>query len=449
MATIPEIARAMRLILTEKADELAHSNRFVRRRDKPLTGALFVQTLVFTLLGTPTPSLTDYCQTAAARGRPISEQGFDQNFTAPAADLLLGLLQLAAAVAIAAADPVAAGLLTRFSAVLLFDSSCIALPARLAPLWRGCGAAGVPAAANAATLKLALGLELLRGQLLGLELLDGCVHDQLSRVPHTALPAQALRLADLGFFNLARFAAVAAADGCWFSRLRTGTLVVTADGQQGEVDALLAAQEGNQYDGWVEVGAMRLPARLIAVRVSQEVADNRRRRLRAAAQAKGRAVSARRLAGAGWNVYICNIPAEQLSVEEAVVLAGVRWQIELLFKLWKSHGQIDTWAASGNEWRVLCEIYGKLIAMVVRHWVIVVSCWANPARSLGAAARVVRQYATALVSSWADERHVVSTLELMQRVIQATCQMGKRKKQPSTYQLLLNPELVTTTGGLA
>jgi len=79
-----------------------------------------------------------------------------------------------------------------------------------------------------------------------------------------------------------------------------------------------------------------------AVRVTQEVADNRRRKLYDEARRKAQPVSQRRLAGANWNVYVTNIPMEQWSVLEAVVLAGVRWQIELLFKLWKSHGQIAT-----------------------------------------------------------------------------------------------------------
>src|SRR5947209_610727 len=104
MATIPDIARAMALVLSDKADELALFHRFVRRRDKPLTGALFVQSLVLTLLGNPQPSIADYCTTAAARGLRISPQGFDQNFTPLAAELLLSLLQLAAALALAAAD---------------------------------------------------------------------------------------------------------------------------------------------------------------------------------------------------------------------------------------------------------------------------------------------------------------------------------------------------------
>src|SRR3954454_23576231 len=147
MSTIPEIAALMRCILTQKADEIARFNRFVRRRDKPLTGARFVQTLVFTLLAKPPASLIDYCHTAAARGLVITEQGFDQNFTEPAADLLLGVLKLVAAVAVCAADPLCAGLLARFSAVLVFDCSSIGLPAGLAKLWTGCGQRSVPPAA--------------------------------------------------------------------------------------------------------------------------------------------------------------------------------------------------------------------------------------------------------------------------------------------------------------
>jgi hypothetical protein len=264
------------------------------------------------------------------------------------------------------------------------------------------------------------------------------------------LPAQSVRLADLGFFCLERFAAISRQDGFWFSRLQTGVVIFTADGLRWEVADLLAAQAGPQYDQWVELGVTaRLRARLIAVRVKQEVADNRRRRLHAAAKDKGQAVSKRRLSSAAWNVYVCNLEPQQLSVEEAVVLAGVRWQIELLFKLWKSHGRIDEWAASANPWRILSEVIAKLIAMVVSHWLLVVSCWDNPARSMRAAAAVVRQYAAAIVSSWAEEAQVVSALELIKRVISITCHMGKRKRHPNTYQLLLNPELLANLGVLA
>ena len=55
MSTIPEIAATLRQILAQQADALAQSNGFVRRRDKRLTGARFVQILLLTLLTTPSP----------------------------------------------------------------------------------------------------------------------------------------------------------------------------------------------------------------------------------------------------------------------------------------------------------------------------------------------------------------------------------------------------------
>ena len=87
--------------------------------------------------------------------------------------------------------------------------------------------------------------------------------------------------------------------------------------------------------------------------------------------------------------------------------------------------------------------------MVVSPWLVSVSCWANPARSLRTAAAVVRQYASGLVSSWGGEAQLVSVLERIARVITLTCHMTKRKKQPSTYQLLRDPALLANRGGLA
>jgi IS4 transposase len=114
------------------------------------------------------------------------------------------------------------------------------------------------------------------------------------------------------------------------------------------------------------------------VRVPQEVADQRRRRLRATARDRGRTSSAARLAWCDWAILVTNVPPDMLSGREALLLARARWQIELLFKLWKSHGHIDG-SRSGKPWRVLCEVYAKLLAMVVQHWLLLTGCWARPA----------------------------------------------------------------------
>ncbi|MDQ2997915.1 MAG: transposase, partial [Chloroflexota bacterium] len=87
-------------------------------------------------------------------------------------------------------------------------------------------------------------------------------------------------------------------------------------------------------------GHTTIHARLVVRRVPQEVADQRRRRVHAEAKADGRPAAKAALALADWNVAITNVPRSMLSLPEALVLLRIRWQIELLFKLWKSHGRM-------------------------------------------------------------------------------------------------------------
>ena len=58
MTTIPQVARAMREILTTTADEAARATHFVQRTS-PLGGAIFSQTLVFGFLGNPQATLEE------------------------------------------------------------------------------------------------------------------------------------------------------------------------------------------------------------------------------------------------------------------------------------------------------------------------------------------------------------------------------------------------------
>ena len=181
----------------------------------------------------------------------------------------------------------------------------------------------------------------------------------------------------------------------------------------------------------------RLPARLLAIRVPQEVADQRRRRLREEAQRRGKVVSKARLALADWTILVTNAPPELLSLREALVLARIRWQIELIFKLWKSHGQIDEWR-SRKPWRILCEVYAKLTAMIIQHWLLLVSCWRYPDRSLFKAAKTIRKHAIHLVCTFGSAPALANAIEIIQRCLSTGCRINKRKAELHTYQLLLS-----------
>ena len=103
----------------------------------------------------------------------------------------------------------------------------------------------------------------------------------------------------------------------------------------------------------------RLPARLLAVKVPSAVAEQRRRRLRQEARRQGRTPGKRTLALAAWTLLVTNVPVDLLSIEEALVLRRARWQIELLFKLWKSLGRLDE-SRSAHPWRQLSELYARV-----------------------------------------------------------------------------------------
>jgi Transposase DDE domain len=432
MSIIDQVADALQDVFGEVAQRLARDTRFVQRESK-LGGAHFVQTLVFTYLANPNATLEELSQTAAALGVAITPEGLTQRFTAEAATFLQEVLA-AAVKRLLAADPLAIPLLERFAGVYLEDSTSIVLPDALHDCWAGCGNA---TGQGRAALKLNLRLDLNTGRLASLTLHDGRMHDIEASAPLSAVAAGALYLADLGYFGLDRFRELSQHDAYFVSRLKASTQVSGPDGHRWGDLATHLARQGPQVDLPVTLGEThRLPVRLLAVRVPQEVADQRRRKLRKEARDKGRQVSARRLALAAWVIFVTNAPAELVSLEAGLVLGRVRWQIELLFKLWKSHGHIDE-SRSTKPWRVLCDVYAKLLAMIIHHWVALIELWGYPDRSLVKAAHTVQKYALQLATGlWSHER-TAETLAIIARCLTAGCRMSRRKKQPNTYQLLL------------
>jgi hypothetical protein len=69
-------------------------------------------------------------------------------------------------------------------------------------------------------------------------------------------------------------------------------------------------------------------------------------------QKKGRHPSKRHLAVADWTILVTNMPSNMLTADEALTVMRTRWQIELIFKLWKSVNSLDK-SRSKKKWRIL------------------------------------------------------------------------------------------------
>jgi hypothetical protein len=221
----------------------------------------------------------------------------------------------------------------------------------------------------------------------------------------------------------------------YLMRLPMGTALSTRRGHRMVVRGILPQQQGAPVELGVLLGKQaRAPARLILQRVPEEGAEQRRQRVREEARDRGREPSEEALYLANWLRLVTNVPRRLLSLEEVVVVLTVRWQIEVLFRLWKEGGQIDEWRSSKG-WRIVCEVYAKLAAMVIQQWLIQLGRWQETQRSLVKAAQVVRREAGQLMVALCEGR-VEQAIQQIIRCMRSGCRIEKRTQFPSTMQRL-------------
>lgn len=427
-------ATQMQELLTDLAEQAAWDNHACQR-SSPLSGATLVQTLVLGYLADANAALEDLAQTAALLGCPVSPQAIEQRFSPQLAHCLERLL--GQAVGRAAADPATATVLQKFTAVLVQDSTTITLPDALADYWRGCGTAS--GAGGQAAVKFQVRLDLCTGQLRGLRVEAGRASDQATPLQRADLRPGELHLRDLGYFDLDVLGDIAAAGAFYLTRVQDGTGLYTLAGVPLSLADLARHHADEVFDQPILLGAKhRLAARLVMVRVPPQVAAMRRRVLRAKARKKGYTPSADKLALCDWNLYVTNVPASLVDVDELLALARARWQVECLFRHWKSDGQL-TQSRSRKPWRVICEVFARLLALVVGDGQVLATCGVLLGRSMRRAWRAVRRLAGAMagaLGSLGQLRHVLGQLA---DSLGKTARLEKRRRQPSAAQVLSDP----------
>ena len=434
MSIIPRIANTMQAVLTTNADVAAREAGFIKRQRK-FSGSTFAQTLVFGWLDNPDASLEELTQTAAALGVAVTPQALEQRFTYEAAEFLKRVLEDTVS-NLMSAEPVSIPVVQRFNGVYIQDSSVIALPDELSIVWQGCG--GRVAKNTQASVKLQVQLNMSTGELDGPYLQAGRIQDKCSFFQEASLPAGSLRIVDLGYFSLRVMGALSKRHVYWLSRLQSQCHIYH-DEERWDLLELLEAHCHDELDIPILLGAKdKLPCRLLALCAPEKVAKERQRKMKREYSREGKTPSKRQLALTNWTILVTTVPPELLTLDEAFVLLRIRWQIELLFKLWKSHGGIDKWR-SEKPFRILCEVYAKLVAMVIQHWTFLSGCWRFPDRSLHKAAQTIRRHAIHLaiaLSSGVLER-LHEALDIIQCCLSVGCRINTRRKKPNTYQLLL------------
>jgi hypothetical protein len=375
---------------------------------------------------------------AGSLGLSICKQEVDAHFTERTATWLLAVLQRAVLVLVCQ-QAVGLALLRQFTKVLLEDASSIPLPAVFKDLWGACGGnrANKPTQAKTeAALKITVRWDLLGGQLEGPYLQAGRQHELRSVLREQDMPRGSLWIADLGYWTLKWLRSLSQQGVYFLLRYKVG-IVLWAGKQRLDLLTVLPKQVGERLDLLVDVGADKVVkgCRLLAERVPQEVVSKRHERYLEYIRVHQKPLNPLVLEMAKWTIVVTSVPSSMLSIEQAFALLRARWQIELLFKLWKEHGLLDEWNGT-KPWRVLCEVYAKLLAMVVQHWFVLLSCWDDPHRSLCSVAEVLREQVPLLAHGLCRHLSLRTAVRLLVESVRGGCSIPDRSTRPSTSRLL-------------
>lgn len=424
MQTVTHVADAMQYILTKRANELGRETGFIKRK-RQLTGATFCQTLVFGWLGASDASMETLSQSAANVDVQITRQGLQDRFTPEAAALLRAVLEESVSQVIQAKG-VTTPVLNRFEQVRVMDSTTVTLPEELATMWAGCEGSAV---------KISLDWDLRQGALHAVHLHAAREHDQQAPLAQAPLPPDTLRLADLGYFKLDRLQRMANEQVFWVTRYKQRTAFYDETGHRLDLVERLHAHPGSMLDFPIYLGANhRIPCRLLALRVPDEVLQQRQDQLRRWESDKQRQASPQRWALLAWTLYVTNAPSDMLSAAEVLAVGSVRWQIELLFRLWKTELEIDEWRTQ-NIWRMLCELYAKLIACIIQHWLMLIGGVHDLSRSLSQATHTIQAKAWQLAEFLTNRQLLIRTIRKIGAILQAGCRISSSSSSPPTWQL--------------
>ncbi len=222
-----------------------------------------------------------------------------------------------------------------FSRVLVQDSTSEGLPKHLAALFPG---AGNQHGRGYATLKIQWITDLKNSAVEHVSI-SGFTRNDQSAAPdilEVARPGD-LVLRDLGYFVPGVLAKLVRAHIWFLSRHRHDVNLYDPKTDK-TLNLIALLKNSGSLDLEVLLGSERVPVRLIALPVPEEIANQRRHKAKLSAQRRHRSPpGAKHLFLMGWNLFVTNVPPATWPPKTLVRVYWLRWRIEIIFKTWKSH----------------------------------------------------------------------------------------------------------------
>jgi len=364
MDRIACLSKKLKEFFNEKADEISDEVGFIKRKRK-LRGSSFIKAIVFGNIGVDNCSIETMCQLLNEDSIKITKQGLDWRFAEEAVEFMRRMYNESLLI-FRNSLQIDCKILKQFKSVKLLDSSYISLPNNMENMYKGYGTSYSDYESNAKSgIKLQILFDYLNQTLDQLNLTEGIRSDQGYRSHLSNISTNDLLISDLGYFVPASFKQIDEAGAYFVSRYKSDTN--TYDIETNQKIELWECLEGQSFlEREVLLGKeVKIKVRIICQKLTEEQSIIRRRRANKLAKSHGYTSSQKNQKLLDWSIFITNVPESKISAEQVLTIYRVRWQIELLFKLYKSHIRLDE--LKGKSYRVLCGLYAKLCAILIFH----------------------------------------------------------------------------------
>ena len=353
----------------KQLSSLAKDTGFIKRK-RQLTPKAFLGTLLVGVLDKYESTLKlEVIALKKYFGVSIRPQSYDEHINRYAVEFIKEMITKCLKSQLNQVVPPQVGL-DKWRRVILHDSTQFKLPNRLKSLFKGFGG-------NLkcdSLFKVQNACDLKSGAIEELEVGDARLQDATSGkkvVPQCG--EDDLLIRDLGYFELDGFQKM----GCdYLSRLKPKTTLYDEHGEKIDLKKIQAKMKKNalEYlDMPVTIGVKKkVNTRIVISLAAKQVKDERIRKATKQNKSYGNHTSKEFKLYAGFNFFITNVGKEDLTAEQIMALYRVRWQIELMFKGWKSYFKLNVFKDCKPH-RVLCYVYSSLL-MILINWQIVSIC---------------------------------------------------------------------------
>ena len=343
----------------EELSDLAKEIGFVKRKS-PITGFKFLLTFTTGLLNTPDATLGQMASYMnSTLGTDITPQGIDDRIKENAKEFLKACLEKA----IAMTDK-AEGLEREnnklFEHIYIIDSTNFDLHPKLSNCFKGYGGSASPS-----SMRIQLVYDYLSGKVY-VEIGDVTNSDsktlhEIVKEQKLAINGPALFIFDLGYFKNETFLLIDdKPDQFFISKLKNNLQIQDLEGNAVNLKEILENSIG-EFQMIVRIG--KLKCRLLGKKLPESIINQRLRKVNQEYKRKGKTVSKEYKFFLTFALFISNLP-EQYNFDSLYTLYRVRWQIELIFKTWKTILGIHK-IRTARPHRLLCEVFGKLIIAVL------------------------------------------------------------------------------------